>query len=99
MMDIAFGIFGLATLIGIAFLFSENKRKIHWQQVGIGIGLQLVFAIFVLMTPWGATFFNWIAMFFVKIISFTFEGAKFVFGSLADQGVFGRAFPEAMQKQ
>jgi len=99
MLDIAFGIFGLATLIGIAFLFSENKRNIHWQQVGIGIALQLVFAVFVLMTPWGATFFNWIAMFFVKVISFTFEGAKFVFGALADQGMFARAFPEALQKQ
>ena len=99
MIDIAFGVFGLATLIGIAFLFSENKRKIHWQQVGIGIGLQLVFAIFVLMTPWGASFFNWIATFFVKVISFTFEGAKFVFGALADQGMFARAFPDVMQKQ
>jgi len=99
MKDIAFGIFGLAALIGIAFLFSENKRKIKWQQVGIGIGLQLLFAIFVLMTPWGATFFNWIANFFVKIISFTVEGAKFVFGALSDQGQFAEAFPEALRNQ
>ncbi len=97
MKDIAFGVFGLFVLIAIAFLFSNNKRKIRWDQVGIGIGLQLVFAIFVLLTPWGATFFDWIASFFVKIISFTFDGAKFVFGALADQTLFAKAFPKNLQ--
>lgn len=96
MKDIAFGIFGLITLVGIAFLFSDNKKHIPWSQVAKGIGLQLIFAIFVILTPWGATFFNWIGQFFVKVISFTNDGSRFVFGILADQAGFNKAFPEGM---
>lgn len=99
MTDILFGILGLAVLIGIAFLFSNNKKYIKWQQVGMGIGLQVVFAIFVLLTPWGAMVFNAIGQFFVKIISFTNEGANFVFGALASQNAFNQAFPGELQQQ
>lgn len=99
MKDIAFGLFGLATLLAIAFAFSNNKKKIPWRQVAIGIGLQLLFAVFVILTPWGAQVFNAIGSVFVKIISFTNEGSAFVFGIFADQGGFAKAFPEAMQAQ
>ena len=92
MTDILFGILGLIVLIGIAFLFSNNKKKIKWVQVGLGIGLQLLFAMFVILTPWGANVFNAIGNFFVKIISFTNEGSKFVFGGLAVQDNFGFIF-------
>lgn len=92
MVDILFGLMGLIVLIGIAYLFSNNKGSIKWQQVGIGIGLQLIFAMFVLLTPWGSLVFDAIGQFFVKIISFTNEGAKFVFGALASQSDFEKAF-------
>lgn len=94
MTDILFGILGLVVLIGIAFLFSNAKKSIRWPQVGLGILLQLVFAIFVILTPWGSMFFDAIGQFFVKIISFTNEGAKFVFGALAIQSDFSQAFPD-----
>ncbi len=99
MIDILFGVFGLIVLIAIAFLFSSSKKEVKWVQVLLGIGLQLVFAFFVLLTPWGAKFFDIIGSFFVKIISFTNEGSEFVFGVLANQGKFGKAFPEDMQAQ
>ena len=92
MVDILFGILGLVVLVGIAVLFSNSRESIKWQQVGIGIGLQLLFAVFVILTPWGSMFFDAIGQFFVKIISFTNEGAKFVFGALAIQGDFEKAF-------
>ncbi len=92
MIDILFGILGLIVLLSIAVLFSNNKKRIKWQQIGIGIGLQLIFAVFVILTPWGSMFFDAIGQFFVKIISFTNEGAKFVFGALAIQGDFEKAF-------
>jgi len=91
-----FGIFGLSVLVGIAYLFSDNKKHINWSQVLMGIGLQLLFAIFVILTPWGEVVFNAIATFFVKIISFTFDGANFVFGALSDQSTFSEAFPSDM---
>lgn len=92
MIDILFGLLGLATLLGIAFLFSNSKKNIKWSQVGMGIGIQILFAIFVILTPWGAIVFDAIGNFFVKIISFTNDGAFFVFGALADQSMFDQTF-------
>ena len=99
MISILFGILGILVLLGIAWLFSDSKKTINWRIVGTGIGLQLIFAIFVILTPWGSLVFDAIGSFFVKIINFTFDGAKFVFGALASQETFGKAFPEEMQSQ
>jgi len=87
------GIFGILLLVGIAFLFSNNKRKINWRLVITGLGLQFIFALLIIkgdyfaqyFSPfgWPKQFFAWISSFFVIILNFTTEGAKFVFGNLA----------------
>jgi len=87
------GVLGLAVLVGIAFLFSNNKRKINWRLVLSGFGLQIVFAIFMLkgaelgeyfsVLAWPKTFFAWVSQGFVLVLGFTTEGAKFIFGNLA----------------
>lgn len=92
-MDIIRGIIGIGLIIGIAYLISNNKKKINWRLVLSGISLQLVFAIFILkgdslrhfFSPfgWVKDFFYWISGFFVVVLNFTTEGAKFVFGDLA----------------
>jgi concentrative nucleoside transporter, CNT family len=46
-----FGIFGLSVLVGVATLFSRKRDKIDWQLVATGLGLQIVFAGFVLLGP------------------------------------------------
>jgi concentrative nucleoside transporter, CNT family len=95
--DIIFGLLGLSVLIAIAFLFSNNKKAINWQQVVIGLTMQIFFAFFVILTPWGATIFNYIGNIFVKIISFTNDGAAFIFGPLANQSLFDKTFPLELQ--
>ena len=90
--DVAFGLFGLACLIGIAWLFSADKRAIDWRTVMMGVLLQIVFAIFVLLTPWGQRVFDGLAGFFVTIIGFTRAGSEFVFGNLASADSFGFIF-------
>lgn len=45
------GILGMAVLLAIAFLFSDNKRKINWSLVAKGLAIQFVFAILVLKVP------------------------------------------------
>lgn len=87
------GIFGIVLLLGIAFLLSNNKKRINWKLVFSGLGLQVVFAILIIkgdvlgsyFAPFGwiKTFFAWISSFFVIILNFTTEGARFVFGDLA----------------
>jgi len=99
MISILFGLLGLAILLSIAWLFSNSKNNVNWRIVGTGIGLQTLFAIFVILTPWGSIVFDAIGSFFVKIINFTFDGAEFVFGALANQANFEQTFPESMHNQ
>lgn len=77
------GLFGLAVLIFITFLFSNNKKRINWKLVGTGIVMQIAFAFFVLKTDIGKTIFSGISKGFVTILDFSMEGANFVFGGLA----------------
>lgn len=86
------GIIGIALIIGIAFLLSNNKKKINWRLVLSGLLIQITFAILILkgeelskwFSPlgWPKEFFRFISSFFVLILNFTTEGAKFVFGNL-----------------
>ena len=48
---IGFGLFGLAVLIGIAWVFSNNKKQVDWKLVGTGVLLQVAFASLVLLGP------------------------------------------------
>jgi CNT family concentrative nucleoside transporter len=89
---IAFGIFGLAVLISIAFAFSGHKKSIDWTQVAAGVGLQVVFAILVIIVPGGREFFDAISRVFVKIIDFAMIGGQFIFGDLANAEQFGFIF-------
>lgn len=42
------GLGGILLLLAIAFLFSNNRRKINWRLVGSGLLIQVIFAIFIL---------------------------------------------------
>lgn len=89
---IAFGLFGLAVLIGIAFVFSANRRAISWKLVGTGVLLQIVFAALVLKVPFGREVFNGIATGFVKLLDYVRAGSEFIFGSLMETSKFGFIF-------
>ncbi len=88
----AFGLFGLAVLVGLAWLFSNNRRRVDWKLVGVGMALQLLIAAFVLLTPWGASVFDVLSSGFVKLLGFTTEGARFIFGDFTDPAKFGFVF-------
>ena len=87
------GLIGLVVLLGLAYMMSNNKKAINWKLVGIGISMQVVFAIFILkgtylasiFSPlgWPKLLFEKISEGFVVVLGFTTEGAKFVFGNLA----------------
>jgi CNT family concentrative nucleoside transporter len=89
---IAFGFFGLAVLISIAFSFSSNRNKVDWRLVASGIGLQLFFAVLVILVPGGREFFEVLSRIFVTIIGFAMDGSSFIFGSLADPSNLGFIF-------
>ncbi|HEY0333794.1 MAG TPA: nucleoside transporter C-terminal domain-containing protein [Stenotrophomonas sp.] len=89
---IGFGLFGLAVLIGITWLFSNNKRAVDWRLVLTGVLLQIGFAAVVLLVPGGRTLFDWLSKGFVKILSFVNEGSTFIFGNLMDANTYGFIF-------
>lgn len=75
-------VLGLAVFLGIAWLASNNRRAIRWRIVIWGIGLQVLFALAILKTGPGYAAFRWVSDAFAKLISFTDEGARFVWGWL-----------------
>lgn len=93
LLSLLHGLLGIAVILGIAFLFSNNKRKVSWRLVGMGLLIQIVFGTLVIkgsdmgevFAPlgWPKQFFGWLAEGFVVILGFTTEGARFVFGNLA----------------
>src|SRR5467141_407328 len=79
------GIFGLILILGIGVAFSRNRRAISRRVVAWGVGLQLLFAIFVLRVPVGQTIFSWLGATVTKILSFSYAGSAFVFGEIGKQ--------------
>jgi CNT family concentrative nucleoside transporter len=79
------GIFGIILILGIGVAFSRNRRAISRRVVAWGVGLQLLFAIFVLRVPVGQTIFGWLGATVTKILSFSYAGSEFVFGEIGKQ--------------
>ncbi len=88
------GMGGIFLLLLIAFAFSNNKRRINWRLVATGIGIQILFAIFIIHSEtlrswfaplgWPKDLINWLGTAIVSLLNFTLQGAQFVFGNLAN---------------
>jgi CNT family concentrative nucleoside transporter len=86
------GAVGLLLILGIAFLFSANKKSVNWRLVGMGLLIQLIFAVFIIHSEtlrawffplgWLKDIVNWLGAAIVALLGFTLEGSKFVFGKL-----------------
>lgn len=91
-MERMISIVGLLSMVLIAFLLSDDRKKINWRTVGSGIVLQIVFGLIILKTDIGLTVFEGARQFFAGILNFTNEGSNFVFGSLNDASKVGFVF-------
>ena len=78
LIDLLRGLLGMSVLIGIAWIFSSNRKAISWRTVGTGLLIQLVLAIGILYVPFIQVFFEAIGKGFVKILAFTNEGVTFL---------------------
>ena len=86
------GIIGMAFLIFVSFLLSNNKKAINWKTAGFGLLIQLILAVGVLKVGWVQEIFEFAGKIFVKILEFTMEGTKFLFGDLVSLDNFGNVF-------
>jgi CNT family concentrative nucleoside transporter len=71
------GVFGLFTLLAIAYFLSENKNAINYKTVVYGLIFQLGFALFILKTPFGAPIFSFLDTSINILISFSSSGSDF----------------------
>lgn len=79
-MHIIIGLIGIAVFLGLAFLFSSDKKNIRWQYVGLLLVIQLVFAFILLKTKFGITVIGGISDGFNYLLAKAEEGVNFVFG-------------------
>ena len=84
---------GIAVMVLMAYVCSNNRSKINYKLVVNGLLLQLALALFVLKTTIGFTIFNSISVGISNLYSFAEVGINFVFGSLANPaGPWGVVF-------
>ena len=76
------GLLGVVLLTVGAWALSVNRRRIPWRIVLWGLGLQFIFALLILRTPFGAGIFAAANDVILAAVGFTLEGASFLFGDL-----------------
>jgi CNT family concentrative nucleoside transporter len=81
------GLIGCGVMLLFAFALSVNRKSISWRLVAMGTGLQVAFAFLVLKTSLGHWVFSKANDAVVKLLSFSQNGAGFVFGNLVDNNV------------
>jgi CNT family concentrative nucleoside transporter len=86
---------GLAAMVAMAWAISSKRRLFPWRTVLWGVGLQFIFAVLILKTPWGAALFDVTGRAVNKLIMFSNEGCKYVFGPLADNALLAEKFGPA----
>ncbi|MBK8444524.1 MAG: NupC/NupG family nucleoside CNT transporter [Sphingobacteriales bacterium] len=83
MMDILRGFLGIGVLTAICYLFSNNRRAIDWKLVGVGLTMQLIFALLILKVGFVHDIFDFLSRTFVKLIDVSHAGTDFLFGEMA----------------
>ena len=86
------GLLGMLVLIFIAYLFSNNRKAIAWQTVGVGLLIQVVIAVGVLKIEWVKRIFETLGNFFIKVLEYTGEGTKMLLGEFGNTETYGFIF-------
>src|SRR5438445_4992548 len=76
------GILGIGVIVGLAWLFSSDRKAIKLKTVVWGLGLQLALGFFVLRSSVGSSIFGFLGNGANKLLSYSYAGSSFVFGDL-----------------
>ena len=77
------GLIGISLILGLAFVFSNNRRRINLRLVLSGLILQLLIGVLVLKITPVIHFFQLLGRVMGKIEHFAFQGAAFVYDGIA----------------
>jgi concentrative nucleoside transporter, CNT family len=74
---------GLIFIVGIAYLFSNNRRAVDWRLVLAGIVMQIIFGLLIAKVAAVQNAFEYLSSKFVTFLSFAQKGAEFLYGDLS----------------
>lgn len=80
------GIIGFVVVLGLAWLVSNDRKRIKYKPVILMIALQFILAFFLLNTAVGNLLIGGIANGFGKVLEYAAVGVNFVFGGMANKG-------------
>ncbi len=86
------GLFGMAALLFIAWLFSSDRKNVNWSTVLKALGLQFVIALSIMFIPSVRDGFEWFGSGFIAVVNWTQAGTSYLFGPLVDTVNFGYVF-------
>ncbi len=82
-MDYIRGLVGLLFIVGLAYIFSSNRRGIDWRLVIVGISLQIALGLLIGNLAWAQQALHYVSIRFVAFLEFAQKGAEFLYGDLA----------------
>jgi CNT family concentrative nucleoside transporter len=76
-------LFGLVVIIGIAYIFSNNRKAVDWRLVAAGVVMQIIFGLLIAKIPAVQHGFEYVSAKFITFLSFAQKGAEFLYGDLS----------------
>ena len=87
-MNALISLLGMVVLIGIALLFSSNRKAINLRTVGVAFGLQFSIGGLVLFWDTGKQVLETVAFGVKQVINYSQEGLDFLLGGLVSDEMF-----------
>ncbi|MEJ2765513.1 NupC/NupG family nucleoside CNT transporter [Photobacterium sp. MCCC 1A19761] len=91
-MSLFMSLVGMAVLLGIAVLLSDNRKAINLRTVGGAFAIQFTLGAFVLYVPWGKNALGAASGAVQSVIDYGNVGIEFLFGNLVNFSVEGIGF-------
>src|ERR1039457_5628249 len=83
---------GWLTMFPAPGTISYNRKTFPLRTAVWGVGFLFVLALLIFKAPWGGALFDFAGKVIQKLIQFSNEGCKFVFGPLADENLLSEKF-------
>ncbi|MGL0958016.1 NupC/NupG family nucleoside CNT transporter [Vibrio vulnificus] len=96
-MSLFMSLVGMAVLLGIALLLSDNRKAINLRTVAGAFAIQFIIGGFVLYVSWGRDLLAGFSAGVQNVIDYGKDGTGFLFGSLVNFSVDGIGFIFAFQ--
>ncbi|GAB4074498.1 NupC/NupG family nucleoside CNT transporter [Barrientosiimonas marina] len=85
-MRILIALLGVLVVFALAYLGSNNRKKIRYRPIAVMIGLQVILSFIFLNTPVGEAIIKAISFVFDNLMNYAGQGVDFVFGGMANEG-------------